>query len=307
MAIGTRKSRNHPNTSVGASEWPRTPSPSKWSKAKNIFKGFTLVEMLIIAPIVILILGVFISTIINITGSVLSSGGANTLTGSIKTALSQIEQDMKISNGYLATNSVTPLSLGQDYNNSNTLPFKNADATSGTKLILNSYATVGNPLAASQTYVFLSGQPNACGTPEITRNTRLMFNLVYFVKTVNNVNSLWRRTIAPSNYTTAGCIGASTGAPWQKPSCVPGYIPASFPFCQANDIQLVDGITSFDIKYYTSAGTELTAASIAANSNSVRQADLLNAGSTNVTITATKSIAGRNVSKTGTVRAAITN
>ena len=39
--------------------------------------GFTVVELLVIAPIVILTIGAFVATIVNMTGEVLASRGAN--------------------------------------------------------------------------------------------------------------------------------------------------------------------------------------------------------------------------------------
>lgn len=263
-------------------------------------QGFTLVEMLIVAPIVILIIGVFISAIVSMTGSVLTTRGSNNFASSIQGSLNRINQDIKSSNGYLATNSITPLSSGQGYDD-DIMSFKNAEA-SGTKLILNSYATTGNPMASTQSYVYLNNQPNPCGDANINRNQPLMLNVVYFVKN----NTLWRRTIAPTNFDTIGCIGATTGAPWQQPSCAPTITGT---MCKTQDVKLVDGIGTdgFSVVYYKSDGTILTAASLDTNTDPPRQTALTTAASANITINATKTLAGRNISKTGTIRSAITN
>src|SRR5680860_246141 len=104
-------------------------------------RGFTLVEMLIVAPIIILVIGIFISAIINITGDVMSVRGVNSLSLSIQDALNRINQDVEASGGYLATNNIT-LTSGQGYDNG-TSAFHNAstDAAIGNMLVLNTYAT----------------------------------------------------------------------------------------------------------------------------------------------------------------------
>ena len=93
--------------------------------------GFTLVEMLIIAPIVILVIGVFVSAIVNMTGEVLSVRGANALTYNVQNALNTIDADVKASGGYLATNNIT-LSTGQGYDGGTSI-FQNASVANGTR------------------------------------------------------------------------------------------------------------------------------------------------------------------------------
>ena len=62
---------------------------------QSLQQGFTLIEMLVIAPIVVLAIGAFLTVIISMTGEVLASRGANTLTYNIQDALNRIDQDVK--------------------------------------------------------------------------------------------------------------------------------------------------------------------------------------------------------------------
>jgi hypothetical protein len=249
--------------------------------------------MLIVAPIVILVIGVFVSTIVNMTGSVLNTRSANALSYNIQNTLDMIELDVRLSGGYLASNSIA-LQTGQGYDDA-TAAFDNASATTGEMLILNTYATTGNPSSSAKNYIYASGQPNACSSPTVNQNSPVMFNIVYFVKN----NTLWRRVIAPSNYSTVGCK-----TPWQKPTCSPGYSAA---FCQAEDTRLVDGVqtSGFDVRYYTKTNStsEIANASNNGLSDFTRQAALNTASTVNVSITATGTIAGRDINRSGQMRA----
>lgn len=178
-------------------------------------KGFTLVEMLVVAPIVILAIGAFLTVIISMTGEVISSRASNTLIFNVQDALARIEEDVELSAGFLATNTVTlSAAQGQGYNNDAT-NFTNV-GSNGNALILNMIATDTNPLTSTSQYVYLRDQPNSCLAPQ--NNIPLTYNVVYFVKD----GTLWRRTIMPQQYadtTTYAC-----GTTWQQPSCNPTWL-----------------------------------------------------------------------------------
>jgi hypothetical protein len=270
-----------------------TEETSSSMNIKNYAKqGFTVVEILIVAPIVILVIGVFISVIVNMTGDVLASRAATTLAYNIQDALNRIDQDVTQSGAYLATNNIT-LTSPQGYND-DTTNFHNADATNGTMLILNTYATTNNPLATTQNTIYYPNVPNACGSPLINSNMPVMMNTIYFVKN----STLWRRTIATNLYTTVGC-----SVPWQQPSCAPGISNA---FCKTQDVRLIDGIQSsgFSVGYYPSPSstTPNTIASDSAQTDVARFAALQANSTVVVTINATNIVAGRSISQTGTIR-----
>ena len=277
-----------------------TYSPYGEPKSKIHPKGFTLVEMLIVAPIVILVIGVFVSAIVNMTGEVLSSRGANALTYSVQNALNTIDADVKTSGGYLAKNNI-PLSNGQGYDNG-TLEFHNANDTSiGAMLILNSYATTAGPLSSTRSNIYITGQPNTCISTLVSQNTKLIMNIVYFVKN----DSLWRRVIMPSTYESAGC-----NVPWQKPTCVPGYDSAIYTFCKANDTKLVEGISAsgFDVDYYAAGSTSAnTTANDSNQTDAARQTTMRTTNTVSVTINATKTIAGRDIIQSGTIKSVSAN
>lgn len=280
--------------------------------------GFTLVEMMVIAPVVILMIGTFIGLVVNLTGEVMSSRGQNMLTYSLQDALNRIEQDVKLSAAFLPSTASTYSSIDisetkQGYGGTttagSTVDFSNVDKTSSggspASLILRSVATSANPLSTTSQYIYLADQPNACstGVQTYSKNKPMAIGVVYFVDTNN---TLWRRVLMPSTYTNSSTYCGSN-APWQIPTCINGYNPASLPFCRANDEKLVSGVApnDFTIQYYSSAAT-ITPNSTATNPSATdadRATALLGTPTVEVNMTATQTIAGRTITKSGSVRA----
>jgi hypothetical protein len=261
--------------------------------------GFTIVELLVIAPIVLLTIGAFITAIVNMTGDVLASRTSNVLTYEIQDALNHIEDDVKLSSSFLGESNID-LTAPQGYGD-NTTKFENADDTNGDALILNTLATTANPISTGAGLVYLDDLPNDCGNSQINQNKPMTLNIVYFVKD----DTLWRRVIMPSDYTTAGC-----SVPWQQPSCNPGYMalnPGSSTFCKTQDIKLLDGITSNDfiVDYYNTASDTLSD-SVAGDPSADledRNTALVSTTTVGVSINVNKTSAGRTITQSGTIRA----
>lgn len=249
---------------------------------KRSTSGFTFVEIVIIAPIVILAIGAFISVFVTLTADVLVSRAQGQMTFELQDTANKIQRDVAISTSFLATNSFgVPSPQGV---NDNTTAFTNADSVKGQALILSQYATIGNPVAGTSGYVFLANTPHACNSPSLRQNSILEVNIVYFVKN----NSLWRRVIMPSTYATTSCT-----TPWQQPSCAVGITNA---FCITNDSELASGVgaNDFTLTYYSSVTT--TTATPQASDSSVALATrapiVASMKAVQVSITANQSVAG---------------
>jgi len=275
---------------------------------RTLQRGFTLVEMLVVAPIVILAIGAFLTVIINMTGEVLASRASNTLSYTVQDALNRIEQDVKQSSSFLATNTVTlPAANAQGYNDDATA-FTNVGGTSNTSIILNMVATTGNPISTSSGYVYLKNKPNACASAQGV-NTPFTYNVVYFTKVdpVTNISNLWRRTVMPTTYTdTTNTVCA---LPYQQPSCSPTYMDANTAtatYCKTNDIKLVEGVASTDfiVQYFSgeSASTVNDTATNTSASTPDRNTALQSATTTRVSITAKQTAAGRDVERAASLR-----
>jgi len=265
--------------------------------SNSLKRGFTIVEMLIIAPIVILTIGAFVTVIVNMTGDVLATRSSNVLAYSIQDALNRIEDDVKLSTTFLEANNISLTGSHQGFDD-NVANFANVDnGTNGNMLILNTLATTGNPLSPTSGLIYLTGQPNACGATQ-NQNTPMTMNVIYFVKN----NTLWRRSIMPSNYATGLTVSCNT--PWQQPSCAPGVADS---FCKTQDVRLVDGInpSDFVVQYFNTA--DATAANTVAGNNAATPANrhiaLQSTQTATATINITKTAAGRQISQSGTMRA----
>jgi type II secretory pathway pseudopilin PulG len=268
----------------------------KFFTKKTEQQGFTLIEMLVIAPIVILTIGAFLTVIINMTGDVLASRASNSLSYNVQDALNRIEQDVKTSNGFLATNNV--MGTNQGYNDDATA-FTNIAGASGTSLILNAVATTTNPVSANSSYVYLKNKPNDCSAPQ--NNVPFTYNIVYYIKN----NTLYRRTIMPTNYNDTTNTVCAT--PWQQPSCSPTFMDAQSGsvFCKTKDVQMVDGVTpaNFNIQYFngeatTSVNGPASNAPIAAD----RDTALQSATTVAVSIDAQQTAAGRAIERAAILR-----
>lgn len=270
------------------------------SKNKNTPKtnGFTLVEMLIIAPIVILAIGAFIAMMVSMTGEVIATRSENVTAYDTQNALDTIEQDVKLSGAFLANNDFA-LQSPQGYTDSSgtTASFENAntDATRGTMLILRSFTTDKNPLDPTRGIVYTNQPAASCDASVVTTNQPFTQNIVYFVKN----NTLWRRTLIEQ--------GASTptlcSTPWQLPSCTPGVTRGSY--CKVDDERLLDNVSSFTVQYFDNPSdtTPDAAASNASSSDGTRATALSGDTSVNVILSTSQTTAGRTVTYSGSLRA----
>jgi type II secretory pathway pseudopilin PulG len=275
-------------------------------------QGFTLVEMLVVAPIVILTIGAFLTVIISMTGEVLASRASNSLSYNVQDALNHIEQDVKMSSGFLATNNV-PLTLSTDptngtaqgYNNDKTA-FTNVGGTSGTSLILNMVGTTTNPVSANSSYVFLKNKPNDCSAPQ--NNVPFYYNVIYYIKAnpTTGISTLYRRTVMPENYNDTTNTVCAT--PWQQPSCNPSYMDgqSGSVFCKTKDIELVSGVTAanFSVQYFNGESTtNINSAAVTAPLASDRNTALQSATTVGVSIDAQQTAAGRPIERAAILRA----
>jgi Tfp pilus assembly protein PilE len=254
-------------------------------------RGFTLVEMMVVAPIIILLIGAVIVTIVDLVGRSLSERGIASAALDIQDALDRIDIDTKMSGAFLARNNVV-ISSPQGYDNA-TQDFT-SNLNGGNALILNSFATTSNISDPNRTLVYLANMPYACGSSSIAQNQVMTMNTVYFVKD----STLWRRTLAVAGYASKACAGVTA---WQQPSCAPGTTGT---LCLTNDQRLVSGVaaTDFVVQYYSSPSTTTASAAAQSATESTRQSAMDLSATIQVTITARQTSAGRDLTRTGTIR-----
>jgi competence protein ComGC len=244
--------------------------------------GFTLIEMLVVAPIVILAIGGFISLMVNMVGDVIAARDETVMMYETQDSLSRIEDDVSLSTAFLSTSDMLITPQGSDANFTGTAAFTNTSNT----LILNAMVTDRNPLDPLRELIYYNGQPNPCDATKVF-NKVLYSKVIYFIKS----GSLWRRTaISPYNTNTPTDIQTVCATPWQQNSCSPGYVATR---CKTNDIEIMKNVSSLNVAYYASANS----------STDIGPTNAAVAKAIKVTVVGQKKSAGRDIATTQSVRA----
>lgn len=142
-------------------------------------KGFTLVEMLVIIPLVMLLITGMIVAVVNLSGSAMRTSGNIQLQNEVLRALDQIEQDVRLSIDF--------------------------EGVTTTQISLRNLATDGNPMSAERKLIRVSDCSSV--SSGITLSDALSYKLDYMVedgKRLRRVAQLDR-----------GC--ATSPIVWQKP------------------------------------------------------------------------------------------
>lgn len=274
----------------------RSLTPRKTTQQEQ---GFTLVEMLVVAPIAILSIAAIVSLAISMVGDAMISQARATTTYDTQDSLDRIEQDIRLSSAFMDTFSSLPAGQGLNAKPAyNAIPANTTDTTaftaSNNTLILNQTATTSNPFDPNRDIVYYTNQPNACGAANTYLNRSLSTKAIYFLRDDGSGSNkiLWRRTVVPDwNTNTGASVTANSvcNAPWQRDTC-PTLSSAD---CKAIDEKMMENVSSFTITYYTSTGA------VAANARSATSAKAV--------LTTSKQVAGSTVSTSGTLRATRTN
>lgn len=247
--------------------------------------GFTLIEVIVIAPILILTLGGFIIALVAMVSDTIASRDTNTLLYEAQSTLDRIEQDVRLSRGFATTTGALTSPQGSDgspaYTGSAAFT-----ATGSNHIILSTLSTTVNPLDSTRKIVYYAdpSQPYPCGALE-SYNAPFITTVIYYL----SGGSLYRRSIVPSFTTTTGQTNSVCYTPWQQNSCSPGVSGSQ---CQTQDAKVMDNVSSLALTYYSSptSGTDLGASNAAA------------ATTIGVSITTQKTSAGQTIGNTTTGR-----
>jgi len=258
-------------------------SPIKQRVQRKFTDGFTLIEILVIAPIVILIISGFIALMVSMVGDVLVTRDQNNLSFETQDALNRIEQDTRLTTQFLSTSGTFTAPQGSDSNFTGTAAF----TASSNLLIMGGITTDQNPANNARQAVYYAGQPYACGSQQ-TYNRVFQEKVMYFLYN----GSLWRRAVLPT-YDTNSPIDDNTvcSVPWQENTCQPGYSLSTR--CQTNDSEVMKNVSSFNVQYLSSPSS----------STDLGASNALSASSIAVTLNGQKTTAGRTVTSSGSMRA----
>lgn len=245
-------------------------------------RGFTLVEVLVISPIIILFIGTFIALIVGLTGESLQLRTKNVAAYDAQAALDDIEDSVSQATGFLInTNGITYNPQGK--NNSST-PFTHTATGESDTLIMRSAATTKSPFDPTRDIIY-TGAGSSCNT----KNAVYTFVTVFFVHEESGKKSLYKRTILPQ---LPACAEA-----WQRGSCHPSFKSVNPSICRAEDEKLLDDVSSIDVEYFENASsTQPLDEALAASATSV-----------NVKINMSKLSAGTSITYDGSSRATSVN
>lgn len=244
-------------------------------------RGFTLIEMLIVAPLIILLIAGIIAFITALTGDSLKMKEKNASSYTIQEALSRLEEDASRSTGFLTTTGNVTSPQGKDDTGA-----AFTYATDST-LILQAPATTESPFNTARQIVYTKNPDNTCANK--TSNDVAYYSTVYFLKGTD----LWRRVII-NRSTTDKC-----NTPWQRPTCLANNLPASITptsTCQAKDEKILTNVTAFSTTYYQ--GDTALASNPAISDASTP----ISANSIGVSLTTSQNIANETIETKGSLR-----
>lgn len=260
--------------------------------------GFTLVEMLVVAPLAIITVGVVVTAMVSMIGDSISSYTRAKNSYDIQDTLDRIEKDTRISTAFIGTFNAVPAGQGRNANaTTNKLDATGFNAKNSNDLILNQTASSSNPYDSARNIVYYANQPNACNSATTYLNRPLSVKVAYF--TVNDpapatTSTLWRRVFVPTYNRNATPDSQTTCTdPWQRDTC-PTLATTD---CKAIDEKLVTNVTNFAVTYYDTAGKAITTKT---------DDSLRNAVNVKVDIAVQEKSAGNTVATTGSARAART-
>ncbi len=240
----------------------------------NNQKGFTLVEVAVVAPMMILIAISIVAILIALVSSTVGPNAKAILIQQQEKAFDIVENDINNSSGLIAT---LPANFSDSMSNDYASP------PSGTTVLrIQGYNQINNPGDTSGTKVIPAFKDTAtCSNiTDLSASNIAPIVIIYFV----NNNILYRRTLiedTPSS-TCGTKLAKETGC--AQPTCT-------------QDLQLVQGdsIQAFSVIYYTTIGGSTTTS------------DPTLAKSARITITSTVNAGGEPIQYTASFRAARLN
>ncbi len=248
----------------------------------NKQRGFTLVEVAIVAPIMILVAISIVAILITLVSSTVRPNAQSLIMQQEEKALESIESD--INNSYVYINSTSSSgflsSLPSSFTDSAASDY--SSPPSGTMVVgLQTFNQIIDSTDSSRTKVLpaFKDAASCSNTTDLSPNNIAPVVVIYYVKD----NTLYRRTLVDTTNPS------TCGAKLAKQSCLSS--------CAAEDTALVrvDSLTAFSIVYYTGI------------TNDIVTTDPTLAKSAKITITAALNAGGDSVEYTSSLRAARLN
>ncbi len=203
-------------------------------------QGFTLLEILIMSPIVMLTIVIIISYLFSQYGQLIQQGSQLNLNVEAQNITFSMQDDLFFANSYASAINTNLVDSNQP-----TGGWK--AATTPQTLIVSVPAETANRRSASRQPVYINTV--GCDPAVLTDNSPLYNNVIYFVSGTN----LYKR------YLTAPSTMNTCGTSFQKQTCPNGKVTSSCPA----DRLLTDKLSSFTVTYYDTSNTVTTTPDLA--------------------------------------------
>lgn len=221
----------------------------------NSKRGFTLVELLVTIPTVVMITAVVISLLMNLYGNLLTKNGLLEMEVDAQSALFTIRDDPFFAVHFAGTN--------QDGTTDTYAPTGGWNAVNDNAFIIYEASFNANRQTATRQLIYKQDEPHACNAPEINENQFSTNTLIYFV----SGGTLYRRVLIPNQ--SLNCLTT-----FRKQTCPLANSSAACPA----DVVITRNVQSFTATYYDRQGTLISASSLESNPDlflQAQRADLL--------------------------------
>ena len=197
-------------------------------------KGFTLIEVLVVAPLMMMTIIIMMTYLFNLFGQLTQEGASLRLTTDAQLITLALQDDIYFANAFVSTiNS----GLADTYDPSGGWQYNTSPET----LIISTPALTKNNRDPDRQPVYINTE--GCEPGNISNNSFLYNNIVVFVSGTN----LYKRTLtAPNNISTCGTS-------YDKQTCPEDQSSTTCP----KDILLSDKLNSFQISYFDANNTEV--------------------------------------------------
>lgn len=198
-------------------------------------KGFTLIEVLVVAPLMMMTIIIMMTYLFNLFGQLTQEGASLRLTTDAQLITLALQDDVYFANAFVST---TNSGLSDAYapsggwtNNSNPK-----------SLIISTPALTKNNRDPNRQPVYIDTE--GCDPANLSNNSFLYNNIVVFV----SGTKLYKRILTAPNGL------ATCGSSYEKQTCPENHSSTSCP----KDILLSDKLNSFKVSYFDSDNVEVT-------------------------------------------------
>lgn len=257
--------------------------------------GFTIIEIGIIVPILIVAVLVLFDALFAMIRATDLEHGKIDLTYDAQSAIANLESDVVLASLFLPSPDATlttdpypPTSNGGAWSYL-------GDSSTSRTLIIQTYSTTNHPLKSDRQPSFIGAPASIdCDADHIYLNEVQQYDIIYFVKNGN----LYRRIL--TDKTTDLCVGQ-----YQKFSCPSQAdldaqsLGARDATCQADDEIIASNVTGFTINYYD---TKTSTDDLEVYAVDADPALVTTASDAEITLTVGKKVSGKDLTQSSTLR-----